>query len=427
VYDPRTNFAQQDRGTIVVTTKPEFLVFYAWQSDHPGNHNRYFIQESAALAAERLNSDPSCPFRIRIDQDTQGVPGLCDIPATILSKIESSDAFLCDLTYVAQSVGDGGADDDFQPRYCSNPNVLFELGYAFRALGPERIVCVMNEYYGPATEQIFDIAHRRFPLTYCQPDSTASRKEVSERLSKAIAEAISAMFPLGRRGDADSVARTIVLREQFESSVREGTFHGLTRRNAAITIAVIPGRATTISHDDLQKQHIPPPGKREWNPELRGSSVLSVVEADGERFSLAEMRMDGVILAADTWLLELTKNRANKLIVPPNSLESMILSATCSYLDVLKNLNAPPPWTICISIIEVRGYEFHLEDSHEVPRLFPDVDICADPIVIQEIPESLDRQKVAQILRPAFDYIWREFGFTGSLNYTRGGIYNNRY
>lgn len=113
-------------------------------------------------------------------------------------------------------------------------------------------------------------------------------------------------------------------------------------------------------------------------------------------------------------------------IVPPDSLESTILSATHRYLDALSNLNAPPPWTICISVLEVNGYAVYARDSHEVPRRFPEIDICAEPIVIQEIPESLDRQNVARILRPAFDYIWREFGLPGSLNYTRGGIYNNR-
>jgi hypothetical protein len=31
-----------------VPSRPEFVVFYAWQSDRPGNRNRYLIQEAAA-------------------------------------------------------------------------------------------------------------------------------------------------------------------------------------------------------------------------------------------------------------------------------------------------------------------------------------------------------------------------------------------
>jgi hypothetical protein len=146
-------------------TKPDFVIFYAWQSDRPGSKNRYFIQEAASEAAVQLNTEPLCQYAIRIDQDTSGEPGLCDIPVTILKKIDLADAFLCDLTYIAESVAEEDAED-FEPRLCSNPNVLFEPGYAFRSMGPERVICVMNEAHGRVASQIFDLAHRRFPIAY---------------------------------------------------------------------------------------------------------------------------------------------------------------------------------------------------------------------------------------------------------------------
>src|SRR5579872_5393227 len=86
-----------------VGERTQFTVFYAWQSDRPTNSHRRFIREALDKTADRINADRSCPFKVQIDQDTQGVPGLCDIPATILQKIGSADAFVADLTYIATS------------------------------------------------------------------------------------------------------------------------------------------------------------------------------------------------------------------------------------------------------------------------------------------------------------------------------------
>jgi hypothetical protein len=115
--------------------KDTFIVFYAWQSDHPGGQCRFLVQEALEAAAKAISDDPSIPIRIEVDQDTKGVPGLCDIPATILAKIEKCDAIVADLTYVAKSSVES-------PRFCSNPNVLFEVGFAFHAVGPERLILV---------------------------------------------------------------------------------------------------------------------------------------------------------------------------------------------------------------------------------------------------------------------------------------------
>jgi hypothetical protein len=45
------------------------------------------------------------------------------------------------------------------------------------------------------------------------------------------------------------------------------------------------------------------------------------------------------------------------------------------------------------------------------------------------IPEDADlsnRQAVARALRPALDFIWREYDYPGSLNFTRSGDWTAR-
>ena len=174
---------------------PRFTIFYAWQSDHPGNQCRNLIRDAADEAARRLTDDPTIPFDVEIDQDTQDVPGLCDIPATILEKIRTADAFLGDLTFVATSKP---VKQEQSPRHCSNPNVLFELGTAFEAIGCERLILVMNENHGPKEDQIFDLDHRRHPIGYNYPDDSRTRAQVVERLADSLDEAFRPIIALGK-------------------------------------------------------------------------------------------------------------------------------------------------------------------------------------------------------------------------------------
>lgn len=188
--------------TLFVGERQNFKVFYAWQSDHASSSHKRFIRDALDRVAERIKLDPSCAFKVEIDQDTQGIPGLCDIPATILNKIASSDAFVADLTYVAKSTIDGLSED--KSRYCSNPNVLFELGFAFHAIGWERLICVMNEKHGPSTEQIFDLDHRRHPIGYLLPNDKQNREEELERLSQSLEYAVRSVLLLGLLADQKS-------------------------------------------------------------------------------------------------------------------------------------------------------------------------------------------------------------------------------
>lgn len=65
-----------------------------------------------------------------IDRDTVGVSGSPDIGQTIFQKIDKAAVFVADVSII-----NAGSDED---RQTPNPNVLIELGYAMRAIGPAR-------------------------------------------------------------------------------------------------------------------------------------------------------------------------------------------------------------------------------------------------------------------------------------------------
>jgi hypothetical protein len=161
----------------------KITVFYAWQSDTPQRFNRHLIRMALEIAASRMNDGMKGEVEVRIDADTEGVPGQPPITDTILQKIAACDIFVPDLTFVAQT--DGG-------KRVPNPNVMTEYGYALRAKPYTAMMSVMNTAYGPPEELPFDIGHIRHPIQYYvlgtakNAERRAVRKTLADKLEAAL-------------------------------------------------------------------------------------------------------------------------------------------------------------------------------------------------------------------------------------------------
>jgi len=149
-------------------------VFYSWQSDLNLKNNKNFIEECIKAAIKELNLENESLVDFELDKDTSGEPGNPDIINIILSKIDSSKLFICDLSIINQeSLG----------RKTPNPNVIFELGYAIKSLGWEKIICIVNQEFGLSDDLPFDMKHRR-NLFY--NISTKERKNEKRKIVDAI-------------------------------------------------------------------------------------------------------------------------------------------------------------------------------------------------------------------------------------------------
>lgn len=139
-------------------------IFYSWQSDLPEKTNRYFIRDSLEKAIRRLNKDSLVDLfgrensELELDHDTKGVRGTPDIAATIFEKVRTCDVFIADVSIVGRSVN--------RERPLPNPNVLIELGYAFSAIGSDRVVLIMDVKYGGRNDLPFDLRHKREPIQF---------------------------------------------------------------------------------------------------------------------------------------------------------------------------------------------------------------------------------------------------------------------
>lgn len=156
-------------------------IFYSWQTDSDPNFNRSFIEDCLKRAISKLNREDLS--NLIIDRDTKNVAGMPDIGHTILEKIANSVVVVADLTLINPATVRRSNE-----RPVSNPNVLFELGYAFGKLGPQTIVGVFNTASGKVEDLPFDLRPKRL-MTY-RLATDDDKAKVRMKLVDALADAI---------------------------------------------------------------------------------------------------------------------------------------------------------------------------------------------------------------------------------------------
>ena len=182
-------------------------IFYSWQSDLPNRCNRGFIQKALENAAKAIRKDGSVKVEPVVDRDTAGVAGAPDIAATIFQKIDESAVFVCDVSIV-----EAGAK-----RPAPNPNVLFELGYAAKAMGFGRIVLVMNTAFGEHGLLPFDLRPKRITMYECEADR-ASPSDERKKLERMLASNIGDMLKDIEASESDRESRDAI--EHATSEIR---------------------------------------------------------------------------------------------------------------------------------------------------------------------------------------------------------------
>ena len=182
-------------------------IFYSWQSALPNATNRGFIEVALEKAVRSLRNDDSLQVEPVIDRDTLGAPGTPDIAVTILNKIDGAQVFVGDVSIInSLNVNpDWELKMEANPlanitssvmRPTPNPNVLVELGYALKALGPSRIVMVQNIAYGGPELLPFDLRMKRV-LTYRASPTDTSKAEERTKLERTLAAALRDIFVSG--------------------------------------------------------------------------------------------------------------------------------------------------------------------------------------------------------------------------------------
>lgn len=166
-----------------LNSRSQFTVFYSWQCDSNSTYNRNFIEKNLNKAIKELNSKSD--IHLSLDKDTLNETGSPDIVNVILGKIDEAMVFVADVTAICKINKD---------KFLSNPNVMFELGYAFSTLSDERVILICNTAMCDTKFLPFDLGLKRMICyNYSESTSEEDKKVTTEDFVRRLTDAIKAI------------------------------------------------------------------------------------------------------------------------------------------------------------------------------------------------------------------------------------------
>ncbi|MEC3879589.1 hypothetical protein [Parapedobacter sp. 10938] len=180
----------------------KITIFFSWQARTKGKYNRFFILECLKQILPFLETVPDFKgIKFELLEGISGESGSVQLASKIMDdRIPRSDIFIADLTNINGEIPDfipAEKRDEYKTliQPTPNPNVLLEYGNAYQVLGEEKIISIVNEYFGSLKDYEnllpFDIRHLRFPLSYnYSEDNKDDKLKVEKKLIKQLADAI---------------------------------------------------------------------------------------------------------------------------------------------------------------------------------------------------------------------------------------------
>jgi hypothetical protein len=408
--------------------KMKFTVFYAWQSDIESGINRSFIEKAVKDALKRIDSDISIQASPRLDKDTAEVPGIPNIAETIFEKIHQCGIFVADLTFVGAAAGSG--------KLIPNPNVLLEVGIALSTVGWQRIILVTNTAFGQPQDLPFDLQYRRWPISYAIEDrQNPSKSEISKQLSKDLEKAIRLIIESGALkliGQSEQESITVES-DRIHEKIKAGEFAQLSAEHGAVVLSIFPANPQKLTGQILQDQNnlreYKPIWTSGWDWEWSGTAFRTF-SGCADREAVTEIRLDGTIIAANNSLQAAGQsafgNDPNVNVIPLWSIEGVLLDTIMLYLNLLRRSEVKGPFFIRTSLINLRPTAVEMRPlsyGSGRSRVFTGRDIVPPLVYLDEASAEHDIASVASLLKPVFDFVWREFNFQGSPRYTKDGVW----
>lgn len=388
-------------------------IFYAWQSDTPSKGNRAFIQKAAEAALKRIGLDMPVEKSPRLDHDTKGEGGMVQIAETVFRKIDRCTAILADITLVGSIARQEGA-----PKRTPNPNVLLELGYAARSRGWERIIAVMNTAFGEPEALPFDIKHRKWPVRFELGPNGDGEPQIRQQLSREIERAIRDVLATSVEKVGRPEREVLDLREEFHQRIRGNRFGEIDATDGVQAVMVVPmdygSRRLDVSSLRPTLAKMAPIGAGGWNNRIGGRFFRTFQNSDtGQVLAAAEIDERGMIMSATRDAYTHYEARPGVLGLPGGDIVRKPAEALLEYVTLLGQLGFVGPFYLDVSLIRLRPTVLYT--AMQTPSSIVsarEADIVPDLLIWKpDQPGDLVFQNVAKALRPAFDFLWREFGF----------------
>ncbi len=348
---------------------------------------------------------------------------MCDIPNTILEKIDGCDIFLADLTFVGESVS-GNSD----PQKMPNCNVVFELGYAAKCHGFSSLVGVVNEAFGKSDGQIFDIK-RRACISYNMPHDPDPSRYGKER--KRLSKTLEDVFRL--------TLDTVVAERRKESVGQEaGEFAQMCLKHGErilhgrfLEFSKLPASSIVIQGNERFQLDF-----AELHARLQSEGLILATQASslswGNDVTKSEINLAGMICDAYAGDFESFKNlyRTNQMpaarldssgqvpsLLHADTVQKNIICRVHRYCQLLAKLEVLTPWTIGVSLVGAEGFRL-VTNSDKSPRACDENVIQLSPAVVSDVTHVATPNATARQLRRPLDELCRHFGWPKNIGST---------
>jgi hypothetical protein len=403
----------------------DVTVYYAWQSDSPEDHNRYLIRNAARDACDRITADTSNDWEVTLDHDTKDIPGMCDIPNTILAKIRMCDIFLADLTLVGKT--EAG-------KLLPNSNVVFELGYAARQLSFKALVAVFNESSGKVEAQVFDLKRRKgLKYTTVGVKSKSELKKVTDELSKDLEKIICdtiRMVVLPKKGKA-AAARDQLMearREEVAQRILKGEFHGLKEKPVVLTSFFF------AQHTHLDYEGIGGTIRERFrvNPSVGADTYVWSDNSSISEFSLsgslhrACVRDFKSVQQWHSFLGEGGVTAKSDRFLPAEPLQVNVVRGVLAYSRFLTSLGIKPPWQIAVSLVGAMGWQLTDQQPEAGPKPIAKDILHLLLLRVSKAAQVKDGLNAGALLRSAFQFLTMSVGWEFNWLYTEDGKFMPR-
>jgi hypothetical protein len=172
-----------------------------------------------------------------------------------------------------------------------------------------------------------------------------------------------------------------------------------------------------------QEHRLTPMNTMGWGPAFNFEGlIVKSSDRDGKVTSYVQLYRKGFVEIVETQLLEPKELRPDKPkanLIPSDYWELKILQSFPGYLKALDSIGIPLPYSISLSLLNVRGFKLYLPNSHS--HLHGDSQINHEHLLTEEILMESMGEPVEKLLRPLFDQVWNACGRAGSLSYGQEG------
>lgn len=143
-----------------------------------------------------------------------------------------------------------------------------------------------------------------------------------------------------------------------------------------------------------------------------------------DRGSYTQVFVSGIVEAVDSVILGDRSKDLEEKTIPSLRYEEALLEGLPRYTSVMERLGVEPPVFVMVSLVGVKGRSILVSTPEFSGN--KDVKIDRDSLIVPEIMMESFGRKADEVLRPAFDAVWRAGGWERSMNYDEEGRWIGR-